>query len=636
MDGPEVTVQRAEGPCYSLLKGWQERGIGFLGTETRLDRGAGGIQQFKAGRYLLALAIALTLLTFIGTLRFQFVYDDLSQIVSNPHVQSWQYVRSYFTEQVWGHLYPGQPGDYYRPLFLLWLLLNHTLFGLRPAGWHATALLLHLLTTGLVYLLACRLTRDRITAGMAALFFGLHPVHIEAVAWVSAVCEPLMAAAMVGSLLCYLKQRESQQLGKRRAWQAGSLLLFAIAVLTKETALVLPAIIAAYEWLFPVDESGRRDFQITGLPLRIVRGVGPFALVLAVYLVVRFHVLKGMGRPSEESLLAVLLTWPSLLWLYLKQLLWPVKISAFYETPWVHSPTAGNFALPLVAVACALAALYFWARRSRVVAFSALWLGFTLFPPLWGIRYFGESELAHDRYLYVPSIAFVLLLAMAVRKLAGGQTRLFGQPAAQVATVAVATCFFGAATATQSVYWANNLLLYSRGVQVAPHNTLAWDHLGTEWMARDHPDKAIETYQHALELDPDAWNTNFALGIAYSTVGKLPEAERYLSRACQLRSAYANQYYYLGVVRMRMGKLKEAEGPLRRGLEIWPAAIGWHQTLGVVLEREGDLAGARDEFQAELANNPASSAQQQLDAVQARLRAASVNVRPSAAPPQKR
>jgi len=604
-----------------------------LETKTELAAGVAEAPPSSAGQFLLWLALALTLLTFIATLRFDFVYDDLSQIVSNPHVQSWRYVPSYFTEQVWGHLYPGQPGDYYRPVFLLWLLLDHTLFGFRPEGWHATALLLHLLTTLLVYLLASRVTRDRMTGAIAALVFGLHPVHIEAVAWVSGVAEPLMAAPMIGSFLCYLKQRESPQ--RRSLWQAAAVILFVIAILAKETAMVLPAIVAAYEWLFPPDQTLAQGSRSPGLISRIVRAAGPLLVAEVCYMAVRFHVLKGLGRPSDKSLSAVLLTWPSLLWFYLKQLVWPVRISAFYETFWVHSPGLGNFVLPLLAVVGVAAALGFWAWRSRVAAFSALWMALTIFPPLWGVRYFGESELAHDRYLYLPSVAFALLLAVAIRKLHQGHAQLFGQPAVQVAVVAIVTCFLGIASATQSVYWASNLLLYSRGVQVAPRNLLAWDHLGTEWMTRNRLDLALEMYHHALEIDPGDWNANFALGIAYSTVGKLPEADHYLARACELRSGYANQYYYLGAVRLQMGWLKEAEAPLRKALEIWPAAVGWHQTLGVVLEREGDLAGARDQFRAELANNPASNAKQQLDEVQARLRATSGPATPPA-PGQKR
>jgi tetratricopeptide (TPR) repeat protein len=159
---------------------------------------------------------------------------------------------------------------------------------------------------------------------------------------------------------------------------------------------------------------------------------------------------------------------------------------------------------------------------------------------------------------------------------------------------------------------------------VAPRNVLAWDHLGTEWMVRNRRDLALEMYRHALAINPNDWNTNFAMGMTYYTNGDLVHADQYLSRACELRSGYANQYYFLGDLRLQMGRLPEAEAALRKALEIWPSAVGWHQTLGVVLEREGDLAGARDQFQAELANNPASNARQQLDEVQARLRGASV------------
>jgi tetratricopeptide (TPR) repeat protein len=594
---------------------------------------AGFQARSAAGWALLLLAVFLTALVFLANLRFEFVYDDLPQIVRNPNVQSWQHAPAYFTRQVWANLYGDQAGDYYRPLFLLWLRLNHAWFGLRPGGWHATALLLHLLCTVLVYLLGYRLTKDAICGAMAALFFGLHPIHIEAVAWVSGVTEPLMAAPLLASFLCY-RQRETA-LGSGR-WQAASLGLFVVAVLAKETALLLPLIIAANEWLFPVQAVRSSASTATRNFRHMARVLGPYLLLAAAYMAARVHALKGFGRPSEQSLASVLLTWPSLLWFYSRQVLWPFNISAFYETPWIKSARWQGFFLPLMAVAAVAAGLWLWARRSRVAAFGAIWLVVTMLPPLWGVRYFERGELAHDRYLYVPSIALALLLAMAVRKLGAGQSGPFGLPVSQSVAVLALACLLGAATITQSVFWTNNLVLYSRGVQTAPHSALAWDHLGTEWMARKRPDKAIKIYQHALALAPDDWDTNFALGIAYSTVGSLPEADRYLARACQLRSAYANQYYYLGLVRMQMGKLKEAEIPLRRALEIWPAAVGWHQTLGVVLERQGDLAGARDQFQAELVDNPASDAKRQLEEVQARLRAASSPARSRAAPEQRR
>ena len=151
---------------------------------------------------LLVVALALTFIVYAGTLGFEFVYDDHEQVLENNYVHSWRFVGHYFTGHVWSNLYAKDPGNYYRPLFLLWLRVNHMLFGLEPWGWHLTTALAHLFATYLVYLLAVRLVRDPVTAGFAALIFGLHPVHIEAVAWVSGVTEPLLAVLLIPSFLC--------------------------------------------------------------------------------------------------------------------------------------------------------------------------------------------------------------------------------------------------------------------------------------------------------------------------------------------------------------------------------------------------------------------------------------------------
>ena len=140
----------------------------------------------------IAVVLALTFAVYIPTLRYQFVHDDRGQIVENPAVHSWHAVPTYFTAQVWAAVMPEELGNYYRPLFLLWLRINDVVFGNQAWGWHLTTILAHVLTTLLVYLLAWRLGIGRDVALLAALIFGLHPAHIEAVAWISGVTEPLL------------------------------------------------------------------------------------------------------------------------------------------------------------------------------------------------------------------------------------------------------------------------------------------------------------------------------------------------------------------------------------------------------------------------------------------------------------
>src|SRR5919109_2726788 len=131
-----------------------------------------------ATKVLLFFVLAATFLVYAGTLQFDFVYDDLGQIVSNPAVQSWKYFPLFFRANVWMQQLPV--GNYYRPVFLAWLLINHTIFGLHPALWHLTTVLAHVAVTALVFAMSLRLTRDRRIALVAALLFGLHPVHLEA------------------------------------------------------------------------------------------------------------------------------------------------------------------------------------------------------------------------------------------------------------------------------------------------------------------------------------------------------------------------------------------------------------------------------------------------------------------------
>src|SRR5215217_4240386 len=146
-----------------------------------------------SNRMAIIAVLALTFIAYAGTLGYQFVYDDRSQIVENSFVQSWANAPQFFTEHVWQHVYPNSPGNYYRPIFLIWLLLNYTLFGLNAFSWHLTTVTVHLAATALVYVFARRLSKDELTATIAALVFGLHPVHLESVAWVSGVTDPLLA-----------------------------------------------------------------------------------------------------------------------------------------------------------------------------------------------------------------------------------------------------------------------------------------------------------------------------------------------------------------------------------------------------------------------------------------------------------
>src|SRR5947209_1978272 len=155
-------------------------------------------------RQLLILLVTGGALLYARSLPYNFVYDDLIQIVTNPRVTSWSYVPSYFTQQLWAGV---QNASYYRPLLLVWMRVNHALFGSNPVGWHAASIALHLGATAFAFLLARRILQDARAALLAAAIFLLHPVQVESVVWPSAANESLAAIFIFASYLFFLKSR---------------------------------------------------------------------------------------------------------------------------------------------------------------------------------------------------------------------------------------------------------------------------------------------------------------------------------------------------------------------------------------------------------------------------------------------
>ncbi len=419
------------------------------------------------------LACGITALVYVATLSFGFVYDDVPQILKNPAVHSWRFVPQYFTSHVWAAIYPNTIGNYYRPLFLLWLKVNYALFGTHAAGWHLTSVACHVLATWLVFRIAQQLSCDRLTAFLAALIFGVHPAHIENVAWISGVSDPLMACFLLGSFSAFLSARVEHRVsigesyepraarreqshdghvgsgppGARGSRLAGapatrqvryaalSLGLFALALLSKETAIVLPVLIFAFvliverrdferdvEHDFERDEESSAGFW--GRFIAAIRESAPYLLLVLIYSGVRLRALGGWSHPTIPiSWTEVSLTWPAVLWFYVRHLILPVRLSEFYSLDYVSHFSARAVLLPvafLLIVGAAVAFVLFLLRgsdRKDAARFALLLIIIPLLPVL-DLHSLTVGDIVHDRYLYLPSVGFALLIALLIRELA--------------------------------------------------------------------------------------------------------------------------------------------------------------------------------------------------------------------------
>jgi Flp pilus assembly protein TadD len=502
----------------------------------------------------------------------------------------------------------------YRPTLLIWLRLNDVLFGPHVWGWHLSLVAAHVAVTFLVYRLGARLTSDTWIAAVGALIFGLHPIHTETVAVASWADQPLSTFFMLGTFLAWLRSREA---GRKGLWFAGSLALCAVALLSKESSLMLPILVGGYAWIYNRTsgrEAPRAEF---GFFPRVRSALGasiPYWVVILLYMPLRIRAVKGFAHVITPLPLSTeIFTIPSVLLFYLRLLVWPSGLSCYYDTPYVSTPGWHDFVLPVALLTAVAAALFFWYRRTRrsepqealAMAFACLWMVLTLIPVL-NFRFLPEGEIAHDRYLYLPSVGVALLVAIALRQAVDGAKKSC-KPAWALVGALVLSGVMGVATARQCLFWSDDLTLSVRAHEIAPRNVTATTSLAAAVAERGMDGKAMTLYQQALALRPDFWVANRNLAYLYFNHGDYPQAVQLLARSLANGPEEGEQFLILGLSLLRMGRFIEAEKAVRVALLLRPQGKAYHLGLGRVLRAEGKLPEASEEFAAELADDAQNS-----------------------------
>ena len=469
--------------------------------EANREGGDGSVFQSLA-EYLrnpVALVSSLSLITLVlycGTLSFEFVWDDGPQIVNNPIIRSWHNLLRVFGSDLWYHVARHQV--YYRPLFVAWSILNYSLFGLHSWGWHLGSVLVHVGAVAAVFWLACRLKLEYWTAALAALIFALHPVHIEAVAWVSAASDPMVTMFFVLSFVAFLKTREPETKNKT-VWRIVSLALLFCALLTKEMAVTFTGLVAIYAWLRPADPDKpavRRAYEAAIAAL-------PYMGVTLVYVLLRTHALHSASQfDPQHGMAQIALTLPSVLAFYLQKLVAPVGLTGLYYLPYVTGAILQKVIIPASVLAGVAAAIWWWGRREKnaTITFAGCWLVIGLAPALY-LPNFGNGDFVRDRYIYLPSIGFAILAAEGLRRLP--TIRQWKAKTVQGWAIAVLCLFYACASIAQQTYWGNNLLVAIRGEQLYPENPYAMVELSSEYSRRGAHDRAIELAQRAVRQHPE-------------------------------------------------------------------------------------------------------------------------------------
>jgi hypothetical protein len=342
-------------------------------------------------------------LVYARSLSFGFVHDDWGQILT---LRYWSW--SFLPRILSAHL---GTMTYYRPVFLIWFVIVHTVAGISPLAWHLANILLHVLVTFLVFKFALEILGSPVTAVFAACLFAIHPIHIEDVCWVSAGNEIIYTGFVLCSLL--LLFYGNRQLRPAYIWF--SLAAWGVALFTKETAIaLLPLfVLLAYRGWPRGDRTSRLS-------------AAAYVVVALSYFAARWIVLHNLLAKSPPHIYGMhlaswneaLMTSPFAMEFYLRKLAIPTGLSPMYMNS-LQTTANANFWLTAVAFFLGIALIAYVSSRRLAWTVASSLLFLPLLPVLAGIRFFRyvEFEMVHDRYLYLPSVGLVLIFGFFMKYL---------------------------------------------------------------------------------------------------------------------------------------------------------------------------------------------------------------------------
>ena len=519
-------------------------------------------------------------------------FDDDDYVIRNAHV-----IRG-LTANGFCWAFTSREEVNWHPLTWLSLQLDSQLFGTGPVGYHRTNVLLHACNTVLLFWLLQRMTGALWCSAAVAAFFGLHPVHVEAVAWVTARKDVLSTLFWLLTIAAYLWYAQRPALGRYLLVA----LLFALGLMAKQMLVTLPATLLLLDYWplrrWPAASTTDSPYAPASWRWLLLEKLPLLVLVIPACLLTLWAQAEIIHPLSEytvyDRVSNALVSYVR----YLRMAVWPVDLAILYPLP-----RKTPLWQPLAAFGL-LAMLTFgllWASRSRrYLAVGWFWFLGTLIPVI-GLVQNGPQAMA-DRYAYVPSIGLYIVVAWGMAEFCTRERR---QIVALLAGAALVCCAL--LSWRQLGYWRNSEILWRHTLAATTDNAGAHTMLGKTLLDKRQLPEAVEEFDASLRLEPDNVANHGNIAVAWSMLGRNDEAAAHLERSLQLRPDHASTHFNLGSIRERQGRLPEALEQYTTALELDPHLTQAGVSRSRVLAQMGEFVQARQQLDRLLADDPISA-----------------------------
>jgi len=479
-----------------------------------------------------ALIVCVGVLAYANAIKGKFVLDDGLLVQGNTYIREWKNVPKLFTQDVG----EGGGGDYsfWRPLQLLTYMAEYAFWKDNPAGYHIGNIIWHILAALALFWFLQLLFGDRLLALLTALLFVAHPVHTEAVTYISGRPDPLSTFFMLLTLVFTLKAA----LNPKPWLLVLALLSYAAALLSRENSLIVSVLFLLISTVF-----GKK------LPKAHVWSVN---LLAAVYVILRFTLLRFLFTHHEapttlfQRIPGFFLAFAQ----YLRLLVLPLGLHMEYGT------RTFPMTEPLVFVGMVLFGVFVFllfreSKRRSLVYFGLAWFLITLLPLA---NLYPINAYMAEHWLYLPSVGFFLIVAKYFSAwLRRGRVR-----GAALTGFVVVTGLLVVLTAAQNITWHEPIAFYERTIRYAPDSSRAHGNLGMEYSHLGNNQKAAALYEKAIQLDPNNFKAHYNLGILLGDLGEQRAAENAYKASLAIKPTYTNALNNLSKLYLEMGRYDEA------------------------------------------------------------------------------
>jgi tetratricopeptide (TPR) repeat protein len=469
----------------------------------------------------------------------------------------------------------------WHPLTWLSHMLDVQLFGMNLGMHHLTNLFFHIVNTLLLFWVFYRMTESSWRSAFVAALFGVHPAHVQSVAWVSERKDVLSTLFWLLTMLAYVAY------ARKPEWKRYLLVFAALALglMAKPMLVTLPLILLLLDF-WPLHRKGT-------LPRLILEKV-PLMVLVAASSVVTFLV-QSQGAVAKLENAPVGLRLQNALQSYLAyigKMFWPADLALIY--PYRFQVPAWQTITACIVLA-GITFLAIWIARRRPYVFVGwAWYVVSLIPVI-GLIQVGVQSMA-DRYTYIPYIGLFVAIAWMIPK----------HPAFAPAGIAVLV-LLAIAARNQADLWRSSITLWRHTVNVTVDNPHARANLGNELLGQGRREEAVEQYLEVVRLDPRYLEAQYNLGIALMNLGRVDEASVHFGEALAIKPDYADAHNNLGLLLAVQRKPEEALVHYNEALRLNPKHVEGHSNIGVLLMTLGRTDDALDHFNEALRLDPSNA-----------------------------